>query len=137
MSDRVFLDTNVLVYLYTATEPEKRVLAIQACSGPDTWISTQVIHELANTLYRKFSQDWPAIRRVMAELRLNFQVHTVDADTAERATLLAEHTGYSYYDSLILASALETRCNMVYSEDFQSGHKLPGLTIRNPFKEQV
>lgn len=54
MSDRIFFDTNVLVYCYTETEPNKKSVAVEFAQSPDAWISTQVLQELSNTLRRKF-----------------------------------------------------------------------------------
>jgi predicted nucleic acid-binding protein len=54
MNDKSFLDTNVLVYCYTETEPEKQAVAVALAEQSDTWVSTQVLQELSNTLRRKF-----------------------------------------------------------------------------------
>lgn len=133
MSDRIFLDTNVLVYCYTSTEPVKRSQALIATAFPDVWISTQVCNELSNILYRKFHQDWPSIRNVLTELRTNFHIWNVSVDTAELAASLAEQTGYSYYDSLMLAASIEAGCSVLFTEDLQNGQMIRGLRIHNPF----
>jgi predicted nucleic acid-binding protein len=56
----------------------------------------------------------------------------------EHALALKEKYGYSWWDSLLLASSLEEECEILYSEDMQDGQLIEGvLTIRNPFTEQV
>lgn len=55
MKDKVFLDTNILVYIYSVTEPEKQKVAVGLSEPAIPYISTQVIQELTNTLYRKFA----------------------------------------------------------------------------------
>ncbi len=135
MSDSVFLDTNVLVYCYTSTEPEKQRKARMAANYPDAWISTQVCNELSHILFRKFRQDWPSVRKVLAELRANFQIWNVSVDTAELATALAEQTGFSFYDSLMLAAGIETNCGVMFTEDLHHGQVIRGMQIRNPFLE--
>lgn len=57
MSGNFFVDTNVLIYCYTATEPDKQKRAQQAVAGKGRYISTQVLQEMANTLRRKFKKD--------------------------------------------------------------------------------
>lgn len=136
MPDKVFLDTNILVYLYSSTEVEKQKIA-QMCVDQLSelgWISTQVLNELNNVLYRKFSLPYDVILSVMAEMESYFQIAVVSPSTIRQALLLGERYHYSYFDSLMLASALELGCDVLYSEDMQSGQKIEGqLQIINPF----
>lgn len=135
MPVKVFLDSNVLIYLYSEDESEKADLAQQCAQEPDTWISTQVLNEVSNVLRRKQKQTYPAILKVIQELQGNFQVTTVTTQTIEQALLLGERYRYSYFDSLMLASALEQGCTLLYSEDMQHGQVIEGvLQIVDPFK---
>jgi predicted nucleic acid-binding protein len=52
----------------------------------------------------------------------------------KRALGVQARYGYSFYDSLIVAAALDAGCNRLYSEDMQDGQRIEGLTIENPFK---
>lgn len=134
MPAKVFLDSNVLIYLYSEDEPEKAALAQQCAQVPDAWISTQVLNEVSNVLHRKQKQAYPDILRVIHELQGNFQVTTVTTQTIEQALLLGERYRYSYFDSLMLASALEQGCTVLYSEDMQAGQVVEGLLrIVDPF----
>lgn len=135
MTDKIFLDTNILVYTYSSTEPEKQKLAQQCLSTvANSWISTQVLNELNNTLYRKFALTYKDILVVMNELSDYFQISLVSPETIRQALLLGDRYQYSYFDNLILASALERGCTIVYSEDMQHGQKIIGqLKIINPF----
>jgi predicted nucleic acid-binding protein len=135
MPVKVFLDSNVLIYLYSEDEAEKSDLAQQCAQEPDAWISTQVLNEVSNVLRRKQKQTYPAILKVIQELQGNFQVTTVTTQTIEQALLLEERYRYSYFDSLMLASALEQGCSLLYSEDMQHGQVIEGvLQIVDPFK---
>ncbi len=135
MPVKVFLDSNVLIYLYSEDESEKADLAQQCAQEPDAWISTQVLNEVSNVLRRKQKQTYPAILKVIQELQGNFQVTTVTTQTIEQALLLGERYRYSYFDSLMLASALEQGCSLLYSEDMQHGQVIEGvLQIVDPFK---
>ena len=134
MPAKVFIDTNVLVYLYSEDEPEKAQAALRCAQTPDSWISTQVLNEISNVLRRKQKQSYPVILEVISELRANFNVSTVTAQTIEQALLLGDRYGYSYFDSLMLASALEQGCSVLYSEDMQHEQQIENsLQIVNPF----
>lgn len=134
MSDRIFFDTNVLVYCYTETEPNKKSVAVEFAQSPDAWISTQVLQELSNTLRRKFGKEWTEVVETLEEVCQNFEIFTNLSDTLRDAIRIADKYGYSLYDSLILSSALAVGCKIVYSEDMQNGQVIDGgLTIVNPF----
>lgn len=136
MNAKVFLDTNVLIYCYTSTEPTKNVAALAVAESPEACISTQVLQELANTLSRKFKKTWLEIDAVLDEVCQNFVVHRNTEQTVRAATSLARRYGYSFYDSLILSAALENGCTAVFSEDMQTGQVIEGtLKIANPFAE--
>jgi predicted nucleic acid-binding protein len=134
MSDKVFFDTNVLVYCYTETEPAKKATAVSLAQNPNAWVSTQVLQELANTLRRKFGKNWDEIAATTEEVCQNFEVFINQPDTLYDAFRLADKYGYSLYDSLILSSSLSIGCTVVYSEDMQNGQVIAEkLKIVNPF----
>ncbi|MEQ1593438.1 MAG: PIN domain-containing protein [Thiobacillaceae bacterium] len=130
-----FLDTNILLYLYSEDEPDKRTRAQLLVRGETrAWVSTQVLSEMANVLHRKFGVTYPDIAIALHEIRAVCATHQVTAETITLALSLAERYRHSYYDSLILAAALECGCNELVSEDMQNGFVIDSrLTIRNPF----
>lgn len=135
MHDRTFLDTNVVVYLYSADEQDKRALAEALFRKTDrVWISTQVLSELCNVLRRKFKLTYPEIAAVVDELRVACEVHVVTVETVAKALRLAERYRHSYFDSLILAAALECGCDVLATEDMQDGLLVEAsLRVHNPF----
>jgi predicted nucleic acid-binding protein len=134
MPDKVFIDTNVLIYGYSEDEPDKRQRAIDCVRSGEAWISTQVLNETINVLKRKFSLSYSQIRDAVQELSEGFPIVLVSVNTIEMALNLAERYQYSYFDSLILASALEAGCQILYSEDLQDGQRIENqLMIVNPF----
>jgi predicted nucleic acid-binding protein len=134
MPDKVFIDTNVLIYGYSEDEPNKRQQAIDCVLSAEAWISTQVLNETINVLKRKFSLSYSQIREAVQEISKGFPIILVSVNTIEMALNLAERYQYSYFDSLILASALEAGCQILYSEDLQDGQRIENqLTIVNPF----
>jgi predicted nucleic acid-binding protein len=134
MPDKVFIDTNVLIYGYSDDEPDKRQRAIDCVRSGEAWISTQVLNETINVLKRKFSLSYSQIREAVQELSEGFPIVLVSVNTIEMALNLAERYQYSYFDSLILASALEAGCQILYSEDLHDGQRIENqLMIINPF----
>lgn len=134
MPAKVFIDSNILIYLYSVDESDKAAMALQCAQEPDAWISTQVLNEVSNVLRRKQKLVYADILPVVQELRDNFQVVTVTTQTIEQALLLGERYRYSYFDSLMLASALEQGCTRLYSEDMQHDQMIEGsLRIVDPF----
>lgn len=134
MPDKVFIDTNVLIYGYSEDEPDKQQRAIDCVRSGEAWISTQVLNETINVLKRKFSLSYSQIRDAVQELSEGFPIILVSVNTIEMALNLAERYQYSYFDSLILASALEAGCQILYSEDLQDGQRIENqLMIVNPF----
>jgi predicted nucleic acid-binding protein len=134
MPDKVFIDTNVLIYAYSEDEPDKRQRVIDCVRSGEAWISTQVLNETINVLKRKFSLSYSQIRDAVQEVSKGFPIILVSVNTIEMALNLAERYQYSYFDSLILASALEAGCQILYSEDLQDGQRIENqLMIVNPF----
>jgi predicted nucleic acid-binding protein len=134
MKDSCFVDTNIIVYCYTNDEPVKKQKALEVCSGTDTFISTQVLTELANTLNKKFNLDWREIESVVSEIGEGFNVFVNKPASIEMACRIARIYHFSFYDSLIITAALACRCSILYSEDMQNGQVIENsLTILNPF----
>ena len=134
-ADKRFIDTNVVLYLYSADELDKKAAAEAVLRGAErAWISTQVLSEMANVLRRKFKLDYPDIAAAVDEVRAACNVHVVTGETVALALRLGDRYRHSYFDSLILAAALECDCDTVASEDMQNGLIVESrLTIWNPF----
>jgi predicted nucleic acid-binding protein len=130
---RKFIDTNIIVYNYAKVEPEKYEKASKTLLGTGRVCSTQVLSELSNVLSSKFRFTWPEIGAIFDEVVNALYVSTVSIATIEKAHALSERYKYSYYDSLILASAIESQCEILYSEDFQHNQLIEGVRIINPF----
>ncbi|MEW6378082.1 MAG: PIN domain-containing protein [bacterium] len=134
MKDKAFIDTNVLIYLYSEDETEKRQVAENLVDNSPPIISIQVLNEISNVMVKKLKLAPKAISRVIEELSRHCMVREITVDTIQSALKIAEKYRYSYYDSLIVASALEDQCKILYSEDMQSGQYIEDqLRITNPF----
>ena len=134
MNDKIFLDTNILVYCYSVTDQLKQRKAVEIASKPAVFVSTQVLQELCNTLSRKFKLDWGGINEVLKEVENNFAIYTNSLSTIISACLIAKRFQFSFYDSMIVAAALECDCTVLASVDMQHGQIIDNqLTIINPF----
>lgn len=135
MNGNSFIDTNILVYCYSSDEPEKREVALNLVKSSNAIISTQVLTEFSNTMKKKFGLTWDEISVVIRETTSNLLIHINMTDTILQACQIASRYGLSFYDSLIISSALEKRCNIIYSEDMHDGLVINEiLKIVNPFK---
>ena len=131
MTRGAFFDTNVPLYLLTG-DPVKatRAETLLAKGGS---ISVQVLNEFVAVARRKHAFPWPAVNDALAALRNVCKVTPLTVETHELAVSLAVRYGFPIYDATIAASAMESGCRTLYSEDFQHGQVLNGMTIRNPF----
>ena len=139
MSDKFFIDTNIFVYCFDDRQPDKKVraqaLISDALHTGNGIISWQVIQEFLNVSTRKFLVP---LKPVDAKVYLQKVLHPLchvfpDLDLYGAALDILAKTGYSFYDSLIIAAALRGRCAMLYSEDLHSGHNVDRLKVVNPF----
>ena len=131
----IFLDSNIVIYAYCNNNADKQQKAKDLFIEKNIVISTQILQETANTLYRKFKADFHTIRLLLEECVRNVSsLHVNTSETVFQACDIAERYQYSFYDSLIIASALEAECEILYSEDMQHNQLIEGkLKIINPF----
>lgn len=127
-----FLDSNVLLYLLSAdTAKADRAESLMAAGGT---ISVQVLNEFASVASRKLGMAWGEIRDVLSVARDLCVVRPLTVETHDRALELVGRHRLSFYDSLIVAAALEAGCRTLWSEDLQDGKRFGArLVVRNPF----
>ena len=134
---RAFFETNILAYLYSNTEPEKKARAKHILEyTSEVFISTQVVNELINVLLRKSKLSHVCIKGIVQEVATSAIITRVDMQTILYALDIAQATKYGYFDSLMIASALMSDCIAFYSEDMHDGQVIEQrLRIVNPFKD--
>ena len=128
-----FFDTNVLLYLFSGDAVKAdRAEALLAASGV---VSVQVLNEFASVASRKLALPWPEIRTLLRDMRRFCTVVPLTVESHEHGLDLVQRYGFSLYDAMIVASAMEAGCTTLWSEDFQDGLRVDGvLTVRNPFR---
>lgn len=134
-----FLDTNILVYSLSINEPQKQPVAASLIQNAlDThrgFISTQVVQEFLNLATRRASPVFSAVETVEYLNKVLWPLcgHFSSNAFYERALQIRLDTGYSFYDALIVAAAVQLDCKQLLSEDLQHGRTVQGITILNPF----
>ncbi len=132
---KAFFDTNVLVYTVTSDPRKRQADRIIRAGGI---VSVQVLNEFAHVASRKLRHGWDAVELALNLFRLSIEdVRPLTHDIHTAALKLARNHAFSFYDALIVASAIEAGCDTLYSEDMQHGRTIGALTIRNPFIEGV
>lgn len=134
--DKIFIDTNVWIYLYSKDQLIKQKQAKELIEQASLIVvSTQVLNELINVFMKKYNIRINVIEKILYEILGVAEVTLVDVYTIKNALHISAATKYSYFDSLMLASALACNCSFFFSEDMKSGHILDDkLQIINPFK---
>ena len=138
MKDKFFLDTNIIVYSFDELSSAKRriseKLIKEALSGKGS-ISFQVIQEFLNTATKKFESPMNSdeAEKYLSKVLFPFCSVFPSEELYIHSLDIKERWHYSFYDSLIIASALEADCTVLYSEDLQHNQKIYGLTVLNPF----
>ena len=130
--EKTFLDSNILIYLLGTDEPKKEKATILL--DPRFNISTQVVAENVNACLRKFKLTKEKAFSHGDFLLSKFNVITIEKSFFPIAFHLSTKYQFSFWDSLIVASALQSDCTLIYSEDMQDGLLIEGkLKIVNPF----
>ncbi len=132
--NKKFIDTNILIYAYSSDELEKSQIANTVLFADHTLISLQVINEFSNTCIRKLKKSPQNVIAAIEELKSNIVITGFSQQTQIKALQLVNKYHFSYYDSLILAPAVDNSCSVLYTEDMQHGQQIENqLTIINPF----
>lgn len=115
-------------------DEDKGEIAIKVITRHEILLSTQVINEICINLLTKASYTENEIAIVVKNLYSKYRVITLNMNTILTASSIRKRYKFSYWDSLIVASALESGCSILYTEDMQHGQTIENtLTIQNPF----
>ena len=138
MSVDDFLDTNIFVYLFDETAPRKRHVADRlvrrSVADGSGCISYQVIQETMNVVIGRLGATPEQMRQLMTDVLFPLWRVNPTQTLYRRGLDVRARYGFSVYDSLIVAAALDAGCKTLYSEDLQHGQRMEGLTIVNPFR---
>ena len=131
MPSKAFFDTNLLLYLLSADAAKAQ--RAEELIGEGGVISIQVLNEFASVASRKLRMSIPEIRQCLEPIVQVCSVEPITLETHARGLDVAARYGFSVYDSMIVAAALLSGCDTLYSEDLHHRQRVDGLLIRNPF----
>ena len=136
MKDKIFIDTNIFEYaaLQGDNEDTKHEIAIDLIQKKsDIIINTQILNEFYNALLKHKIQDSKIIDYI-EEIVKNTKVANQNIETLKLAWSIRAKYKFSLWDSLVVASAKQNNCKILYTEDMQHNQIIEDkLTIENPF----
>lgn len=139
MSDRFFLDTNILIYAIDANDPHKHAISLKwlaaAHETGEGMVSYQVVQEWFNTVLRKAAVPLGPHEAASIYRKLIRPLWRIQSSRELLDTALDLHSGHSFswWDSLIVSAAIQGGCTQLLSEDLQHGRRIRGVRIYNPF----
>lgn len=138
MSDRVFFDTNILLYIADKGSPLKQRIAqatIQdVMRNGVAVVSTQVLQEFYVCAVKKL-RILPVVAKELLQQWRKVELVTVDADMIMSAIDCSILSHISFWDALVVVSAETARCNRLVTEDLNDGQVIRGVKIVNPFQD--
>lgn len=132
MSREGFFDTNILVYAHTTGDSRTEIARALLLDGGV--IGVQSLNEFASVARAKLAFPWPRIQAAIDNILVlcpNPRPLTVNIHL--RALEISGKCGFSIWDGLIIAAAIEAKCSTLLTEDMQHGQMIEGLRIENPF----
>ncbi|THB68373.1 MAG: PIN domain-containing protein [Gammaproteobacteria bacterium] len=135
MSDsKVFLDTNLLVYLYSNDPKSQIIEKLVSEQFEKIVISTQVLSELYNVFIKKKIKSPEETQQVVNDLIEAFSITILNEKTIQKAISINHKYKFSYWDSLIISAAIDAECTKIYTEDMQHLQLIESrITLINPF----
>lgn len=140
MKDKVFVDSNVLIYAHDLDARDKHIRAVEVVRG--LWenrngiLSTQVLQEFYVNVTRKIPEPLPRSKaREVARNYSLWQTETIHPVDVFRASEIEETNQISFWDALIVVTATKGGASTLLSEDLSAGQIIAGVAIENPFAD--
>ena len=135
MPDKAFSDSNVLLYGFSKTKTPKKIIAERLLKSKDIYVSPQILFECLNVLTRKFKASKEESLHFVNDLMRYVIIVGEDEAITRKALELYQKHSLQVFGSKIIATALLSNCNILYSEDLQHGQVFERkLKIINPFR---
>jgi predicted nucleic acid-binding protein len=134
MTEKVFVDTNLLVYYYSEDEPEKSVVVKNILQANKVVVSSQIINEFSYVMLKKFEKSPQLIKEIIEKWKVEFNLKALRPVLTTAALDIHERYKFSFWDCLVIAAAIDSKCRILYTEDLQHNQFIGGrLRILNPF----
>ena len=135
MKDRIFLDSNVVIYSLGMDQVKKRISVDLLKQHP--FISVQVVNEVVNVSIKKLKMPNSEAYEIGRTLINNCNIVPLNERTVLKGFEISERYLFSFWDSLIVAAALEDECSILYTEDLHHNQSIEKkLIIKNPFTNE-
>jgi predicted nucleic acid-binding protein len=132
-----FVDTNVFLYAYDADAIRKQNISIELLARLSTdnagAISVQVLVEFYANATRKLGMSSKSVEEAIGDFSF-WRIHRPDYSSVIDAIYLQRRYKLSWFDAMILNSAIESGCSVLWTEDFNDGQRFSDLVVRNPYK---
>ena len=137
---RAFIDTNVLIYVYDTRDEDKQKTAENLIAylleNSTACINMQVVEEFCSVAVNKLKIiDHSELATILRKSLIPMLRHAASPPFIYDAVRLHANNKLSFYDSLIIQAAIDTDCDVLYSEDLHDGQVFGKLKIVNPFKK--
>ncbi|GHV26319.1 DNA-binding protein [Spirochaetia bacterium] len=120
MNANAFIDTNIFIYTQRTDAPQKTAIAKETIRFFECFASTQVFNEICNILTKKYPTPVDEIDTFLQDIRNSCAIALITEERISEALALHDRLHFSYYDSLMIASALSCNCEYLISEDADS-----------------
>lgn len=128
-----FIDSNIVLYLLSGDVAKAdRAQVLLEAGGV---ISVQVLNEVTSVCLRKLKMPWQEVDALLLAVKAACNVLPLTVTSHEKAIEIAKRFQLSFYDANIVATALISGAQVLWSEDMHSGLLIDGLVIQNPFKD--
>lgn len=133
MTGKAFVDTNVLIYLFSKTEPNKRMVIAELLhqTGQIVW-STQVIQKFYQVMTAKHGKEPQKVKSIIQQFG-HFELIVINLETINQAIDIQFINNLSFWDSLIISAAYQANCTSLITEDLTHLQNISGVRIFNPF----
>jgi predicted nucleic acid-binding protein len=137
--DKIFVDTNILVYSHDVDAEQKHQIAqntlLELWKNRNGVLSVQVLQEFYVTMTRKVLHPIPpnSVRNIIRDY-FSWHIEINDLNSILIASRIGEDYKISFWDALIVAAALKAKADKILTEDLQAGQIIEGIPIENPLK---
>lgn len=132
---KIFVDSNIWLYSFMSGSSDKHQVSVSLIKNNNVFLSTQVVNEICINLIKKSEYSEDDVTILIKNLYDRYNIFNIDKQTILQSSVIRKNYSCSYWDSLIISSALENNCKYLFSEDMQ--HKqiiFDNLIIIDPFQ---
>ena len=136
MTDKPTLDTNVMIYAFGKQDDDRKMIAKEIITKCNI-ISLQVVNETVYVMLKKFNFTLSEVETIVQFMKQKFVISELNTYTLDQTIKISAKYGFSFWDSMMIASALNNHCSVLFTEDMQHNQIIEDrLQIINPFKKQ-